>query len=80
MRRRIFTKVGVEETMDDPRWMSPAHTISIEIDAPRGIKRVNVAGIRSQTRPIVTGKLSDKKIDKYKKEGRYGTWKPKFQM
>jgi hypothetical protein len=77
MRRRRTTKVGVEEWMDEPRWQSPSHQISIEIDTPRGIKRIHVAGTRSQQRPLTTGPLTDRKIDKYLKQRRNSDWLPR---
>lgn len=69
------TKIGVEETMDDPRWQSPAHQVSIEVDNLRGsgTHRKRVAGIKSARfygTPI--GKpLTDRMIGKYVKSGFY---------
>lgn len=69
------TKIDVEETMDDPRWQSPAHQISIEVDNLRsgGTHRVRVAGIKSAKfyGSPVGKKLDDKAIDKYLANGFY---------
>jgi hypothetical protein len=68
------TSVGVKETMGETAWMHPCHTISYEVEIPKGgIRRRKMAGIRSGNleRAHVKGALSDKAIDKYVREGFY---------
>lgn len=59
--------------MDEARWQSPSHQISIEVDTPRGVQRRMVAGIRSpKIFDSLAGEvLTDKKIDKHVGSGFY---------
>lgn len=77
MKRKRTTKIGVEEFMDEPRWQSPSHQIAIEVDTPRGIRKIHVAGTKTQARPLTTGPLTDRKIKKYLKERRNSDWLPR---
>lgn len=68
------TKIGIWEEENDNKWTSPSHQITIEVDNPRGgTYRKSVQGIKSAKvfGSHVRGKLTDKKIARYEKEGWY---------